>query len=133
MSLSHLIWALQSRDRGILRKTIHSKLVWFVRLLVFNERYIYTSKWDDAPPRRGVIDYITHNSTVNVINSGVDTGGGSRGQSATPDSEKFCQKSGKRGKNQEKIGKKRGRIGKRGKNRKGSFTLPLLTDRAGNN
>ena len=55
MSLSYLIWALQSRDRVILRKTIHSKLVWFVRLLVFNERYIYTSKWDDAPHRRGVI------------------------------------------------------------------------------
>ena len=58
-----------------------------------------------------MIDYITHKSTVNVINSGVDTGG-SRGQSATPDSEKFCQKEGKRGKNQEKIGKKEEESGK---------------------
>ena len=46
------------------------------------------------------------------------------GQSATPDSEKFAKNREKEGKNQEKSGKKR-------KNREGSFTLPLLTDRAG--
>ena len=80
---------------------------------------------------------------------------GKGGQSATPDSEKFAknwEKSGKnrgkRGKirkNQEKIGKKRGKIGKnqekigkkeeksgrKGKKREDSFTLPLLTERAG--
>ena len=43
------------------------------------------------------------------------------GQSATPDSKKLS-----------KIGKKSGRIGEnKRKNREGSFTLPLLTDRAG--
>ena len=30
-----------------------------------------------------------------------------------------------------KIGKKEEKLGRKGKNRKGSFTLPLLTDRAG--
>ena len=63
-------------------------------------------------------DSITYKSTVNVINSDVATGGSwSWGQSATPDNEKFA-------KNGEKEGKKR-------KNREGSFTLSLLTDKAG--
>ena len=45
-----------------------------------------------------------------------------------------CQKSGKRGKNREKRGKiekKRKKSGRKGQNREGSFTLPLLTNRAG--
>ena len=46
------------------------------------------------------------------------------GQSATPDSKKIAKKEEKRGKNQEKLGRK-------GKNQEGSFTLPLLTERAG--
>ena len=50
--------------------------------------------------------------------------GGKGGQSATPDSEKFAKK-------REKIGKKRKKSGRKGKNRESSFTLPLLTDRAG--
>ena len=60
--------------------------------------------------------------------------GGKGGQTATPDSEKFCQKSGKRGKigkNSGKIGEKEEKSGRKGKNRKVSFTLPLLTDRTG--
>ena len=48
-----------------------------------------------------------------------------------PLTEKNCQKSGKKGKNQEKSGKKEEKLGRKGKNREGSFTLPLLTDRAG--
>ena len=55
---------------------------------------------------------------------------GQGGQSATPNSEKFAKKSGKR----EKIRKNRGKkeeSGRKGKNQEGSFTLPLLTDRAG--
>ena len=51
---------------------------------------------------------------------------------------KNCQKSGKRGKNQEKSGevrkkkgKKEDKSGRKGKNREVSFTFPLLTDRAG--
>ena len=64
------------------------------------------------------------------INSGVATGG-QGGQSATPDSEKFAKNQEKEGKNQEKS-EKRGRIGKkRQQSRECSFTLPLLTDRAG--
>ena len=62
------------------------------------------------------------------------TGVARGGQSATPDSEKIA----KIGKNQEKILKNSGKIGKKeeksgrkGKNREVSFTLPLLTDRAG--
>ena len=52
--------------------------------------------------------------------SGVATGG-QGGQSAPPDSEKNAKNRGKEGK-----------IGEKGKNRDGSFTLPLLmTDRAG--
>ena len=48
-------------------------------------------------------------------------------QSATPDSEKFAKKRGKSG----KIGEKEQKSGRKGKNREGSFTLPLLTDRDG--
>ena len=51
------------------------------------------------------------------------------GQSATPGSEKFAKNLEKRGKNQEKR-KKEEKSGRKGKNREGSFTLPLLTDRA---
>ena len=57
--------------------------------------------------------------------SGVATwGGGYVGQSATPDNEKIAKIREKEGKNQEKSGKKE-------ESREGSFTLPLLTDRAG--
>ena len=54
--------------------------------------------------------------------------GGKGGQSATPDSENLPKIGKKSGKNKEKSGKKRGKIWKK---RKVSFTLPLLTDRAG--
>ena len=64
-----------------------------------------------------------------LLYSGVATGG-SRGQSATPDSEKFAKNLEKEGKNPEKSGT-RVRIGKKRQNWEGSFTLPLLTDRAG--
>ena len=50
--------------------------------------------------------------------------GGKGGQSATPDSEKIAKNRKKSGKIPEKSGKKR-------ENRKVSFTLSLLTDRAG--
>ena len=53
--------------------------------------------------------------------------GGQGGQSAIPDSEKFAKNREKSG----KIGKKEGKSGRKGKNQEGSFTLPLLTDRAG--
>ena len=46
------------------------------------------------------------------------------GQSATPDSKKFA-------KNREKREKKSGKIRGKGRNREGSFTLPLLIDSAG--
>ena len=49
------------------------------------------------------------------------------GQSAPPSSEKFAKNQGKEGENQKKLGK-RGKIRKK---RQGSFTLPLLADRAG--
>ena len=65
-----------------------------------------------------------------LLYSGVATGG-STGQSATPDSEKFAKNLEKK---REKIRKNREReeeSGRKGKNREGSFTLPLLTDRAG--
>ena len=65
-----------------------------------------------------------------LLYSGVATGG-SRGQSATPDSEKFAKNLEKEGKNQEKSGKREEESGRKGKNLEGSFTLPLLTDRAG--
>ena len=59
------------------------------------------------------------------------TTGGSRGAEYHPWQLKICQKSGKRGKNYEKSGKKEDKLGRKDKNREGSFTLPLLTDRAG--
>ena len=49
------------------------------------------------------------------------------GQSATPDSENFAKNREKEG----KIRKKEEKSGRKGKNREGSFTLPLLTERAG--
>ena len=54
--------------------------------------------------------------------------GGKGGRVSPLTAKKKCQKSGKRGKNQEKLGKK---SGKKRKNREVSFTLPLLTDTAG--
>ena len=54
---------------------------------------------------------------------GVATGV-AKGQSATPDSEKFAKNRGKSEKNQEKSGKYQEKSGKKRKNRK--FTLPLL-------
>ena len=59
-------------------------------------------------------------------------GGQGGAECSAPPPQRTCQKSGKRGGNrekEEKIGKKR--KGRKGKNREGSFTLPLLTDRAG--
>ena len=53
-------------------------------------------------------------------------GGGAGGQSAAP-KQKICQTEGKRGKNREREEKS----GREGKNREGSFTLPLQTERAG--
>ena len=52
------------------------------------------------------------------------------GQSATPDSEKIAKNREKEGKNLEKSRKKE-KSGRKGKKQEGSFTLPLLTDRAG--
>ena len=51
--------------------------------------------------------------------------GGQRGQSATPDGKKIAKIRG------EKIRKKEEESGRKVKNREGSVTLPLLTDRAG--
>ena len=51
-----------------------------------------------------------------------------------PRERKICQKLGKRGKNKERERKNWGKEEKsvrKGKNREGSFTLPLLTDKAG--
>ena len=59
-------------------------------------------------------DCITHKSTVNVIYSGVATGGGQGGHSATPDSKKFAKNQEKEGKS-EKMGKKEEKSGRKGK------------------
>ena len=68
-------------------------------------------------------DCLTHRSTVNVINSGVATGG-SREQSATPDSKKFA-------KNREKIRKKLKKRKNREKGKKGRFFHFAPPDRQG--
>ena len=60
--------------------------------------------------------------------SGVATGVAKGGQSATPDSKNLPKIRKKIG---EKSGKKEAKSGKKGQNREVSFTLPLLTDRAG--
>ena len=79
--------------------------------------------------------FLKPNTDIRPV-SGIATGGGgggggvrgvSRGKSATPDSEKFAKNQEKQGENWEKEEK----LGRKGKNWKGSFTLPLLTDRAG--
>ena len=62
--------------------------------------------------------------------SGVVTGV-ARGGRVPPLMKKKWQKSGKRGKKSGKIGKKEEKSGRKGRNREVSFTLPLLTDRAG--
>ena len=54
-----------------------------------------------------------------------------RGAEYHPWQREICQKSGKRGGKEGKNQKNRGKIGRKGKNREGSFTLTLLTDRAG--
>ena len=68
--------------------------------------------------------------SIDTKPSGVATGW-QGGHSATPDSEKIAKNREKSGKNQEKIRKKEEKLGRKGKNREVSFTLPLLTDRAG--
>ena len=52
---------------------------------------------------------------------------GARGQRAPLNSEKIVKNREKR----EKSGKREGKSGRKGQNREGSFTLPLLTNRAG--
>ena len=64
--------------------------------------------------------------------SGVATGVVRGGRVPPLTSKKKCQKSGKRAKkNQKKSGKNQKKLGKKRKNREVSFTLPLVTDRAG--
>ena len=82
--------------------------------------YLYESTFNSVVARP-----YQHKSWV----SGVATGG-LRGQSAPLDSEKFAKNWEKEGESQEKSGKRGKKSGKRWKNREGSFTFPLLTDRA---
>ena len=59
---------------------------------------------------------------------------GGKGGRVPPLTAKICQKSGKNQENRKKIRQnreKRGKIGKKRQNWEVSFTLPLLTDRAG--
>ena len=65
-----------------------------------------------------------------TLNSGVATGV-ARGVECHPWQRKNCQKSWKKGEKSGKNREKRGKIGKNRKNLEISFTLPLLTDRAG--
>ena len=53
------------------------------------------------------------------------------GQSATPDSKKLPKIGKKKRKKSGKIGEKEEKSGRKGKNREGSFTLPILTGRSG--
>ena len=64
---------------------------------------------------------------MGLISSGVASTG-ARGAEYPLDSEKFAEKEGK---NQEKEGKIAKKLGRKGKNQEGCFTLPLLTDRTG--
>ena len=73
-----------------------------------------------------VIGLLWRSSIWNFL-SGLATRGGKGRQSATPDSEKIAKNQEKEG----KIRKKEGKSGRKGKIRESSFTLPLLTDRAG--
>ena len=67
-----------------------------------------------------------------LLISGIATGGSREGAECPPQ-RKICQKEGENQEKQEKR-EKTGKIGekfrKKRKNREGSFTLPLLTDRA---
>ena len=56
---------------------------------------------------------------------------GVRGAEYHPWQQKICQISGKRGQKSGKIRKKEEKSGRKGRNWEGSFTLPLVTDRAG--
>ena len=60
--------------------------------------------------------------------SGVATGGGKGGRRVPPLTAKNWPKIGKK---RGEIGKKEEKSGRKGKNREVSFSLPLLTDRAG--
>ena len=69
----------------------------------------------------------SHSRKVQV--SGVATGG--QGGRVPPLTAKILPKIGKKRGKSGKIGKKEAKSGRKGQNREGSFTLPLLTDRAG--
>ena len=69
-------------------------------------------------------------STLSMQISCVATGGAQVAE-CHPWQRKICQKSGKKREKSGKIKKKEEKSGRKGKNWEGSFTLPLLTDRAG--
>ena len=82
--------------------------------------YLSLSTYHAEPTPDSLISWwVKHSCTVAYRKQG--------GLSATPDSEKFAKIRKKRG----KIRKREEKSGRKGKNREGSFTLPLLTDRAG--
>ena len=60
--------------------------------------------------------------------------GGQDGEECHPAAKKYAKNRGKEVEHRRKEGKnwtKEGTLGRKGKNREGSFTLPLLTDRDG--
>ena len=92
------------------------------KMLMF-EIWINMINWNEIQVRWHNIDWC-------VWLSGVATGVARRAE-CHPWQRKNCQKSVKNRENSGKIGKKEEKSGRIGKNREVSFTLPLLTDRAG--
>ena len=91
-----------------------------------------TYSWCDKNTHKSSQLYFFYLTVVH--NGGVATGVARGGRAPTltvKNWPKIGKKGGKIRKNRRKIGKKEEKSGRKGKNREVSFTLPLLTDRAG--
>ena len=114
---------------AILSTGLHCNMLW--NWNSFKHHFTFSNCWWSCISRREVI--LNHN-LLNMC-SGVASIG-ARGAKCSPWQWKNCQKS-EEGKHREKIEKRKNRgekeekSGRKGQNQEDSFTLPLLTNRAG--
>ena len=104
--------------------------------IVYRERRVIASffkrksvfDWNHEIPATLTDNYFLRHCHFQYKTSGV---GGVKGGRVPPLTAKNLPKIGKKRENSEKSGKKEEKSRRKDKNREGSFTLPLLTDRAG--
>ena len=109
------LWTFQKlQENSILYRTLQQGI------LLTEQWWLVDCAWDKW----------ANGSLGNHVGSGVATGEGGGGR-VPPLTAKKMPKIGKKRKKSGKVRKKEEKSGRKGKNREGSFTLTLLTDRAG--